>query len=291
MATGAARERGFAIDPAVTQAQIARLNGAVNAMRPMHLQALKDPAAMKNVPLIEIGEVPPSYTYMLAGMAAEKQPANEGTGAMAMVLARQQSPNGAWQWSLPRVPMQSSFFTTTALAVRSLRAYGPRARAAEIDAQIQRAKAWLLTAPVQTSEDRAFRLLGLQWAGASREEKQNAIEEVRADQRPDGGWSQIPTLQSDAYATGQALYALCVAGGLPTSDPVYQRGAQFLLRTQDEDGSWFVNKRAIPVNNYFNAAFPHGESQYSSFNATCWATMALVQTVDRTVPVARRAAR
>src|SRR5206468_10165330 len=94
MATGAARERGFAIDPAVTRADLERLNGAVNAMRPMHLKALKDPAAMKNVTLIEIGEVPPSYTFMLAGMAAEKQPANEGTGAMAMVLARQQSPNG-----------------------------------------------------------------------------------------------------------------------------------------------------------------------------------------------------
>src|SRR5207247_10682692 len=128
------------------------------------------------------------YTCMLAGMAAHKRPANEATGAMAMVLARQQFPNGAWQFTLPRVPMQSSFFTMTALAVKSLRAYAPRARAAEVGDRIRRAKGWLLKAPTATSEDRTFRLLGLHWAGASREEKQKAIDELRAEQRPDGGW-------------------------------------------------------------------------------------------------------
>ena len=84
---------------------------------------------------------------------------------------------------------------------------------------------------------------------------------------------------------------LGLAGGLPVTDPVYQRGVQFLLRTQEGDGSWFVNKRAIPVNNYFDAAFPHGESQFASFNGTCWATMALLQTIDRPQPGSRRAAR
>ena len=64
---------------------------------------------------------------------------------------------------------------------------------------------------------------------------------------------------------------------------------QFLLRTQEEDGSWFVNKRAMPINNYFDAAFPHGQSQYASFNATCWATMALLPAVDRVPPLQRAA--
>jgi hypothetical protein len=291
MATGAAREHGFAVDPALTRAQFERINGMVSATRPLHQQALKSPEAMKQVPLIEIGEVPPSYSIILAGMAAEKQPANEATAAMAMVLARQQAPNGAWQFALPRVPMQSSFFTITALTIQSLRTYGPRTHAAEVADRIRRAKGWLLTAPTETSEDRSLRLLGLKWAGASREEKQKAIEELRADQRPDGGWAQTAALQSDAYATGQALYALHVGGGIPVTDPVYQRGVQFLLRTQEEDGSWFVNKRAMPVNNYFDAAFPHGQSQYSSFNATCWATMALLQTTDRSPRSVRRVAR
>ena len=95
--------------------------------------------------------------------------------------------------------------------------------------------------------------------------------------------------RSDAYGTGQALYALNQAGGVPATHEAYRRGVNFLLRTQDEDGSWYVSKRAMPANNYLDAGFPHGESQYASFNATCWATMALSQAVDRPSP--QRAAR
>src|SRR5262249_42374837 len=200
--------------------------------------------------LVELDEISTSYTWFLAGMAAHKQPANEATGAMTMVLARQQHPEGAWQFALPRVPMQSSFFTFTALAIRALRAYAPKASAGEVAERIGRAKAWLLKTPPQTSEDRASRLLGLKWAGATEEEIRQAADALRADQRKDGGWAQLADMQSDAYATGLALYALHTAGGVSRTDPLYQQGVQFLLRTQEEDGSWFVTKRANPVNNY-----------------------------------------
>ena len=279
IATGEARDRGFSLDQAVEQPQVKRLDQTLAAMQPLHTQALKDPEAMKHVPLIEINELATTDTWLLAGMAAHNQPPTEGTAAMTMVLARQQAPDGHWSFSVPRVPMQSSNVTFTALAVRSLSAYGPKSHAAEIAAQIHRAKVWLLHTPAKTSEDRASRLLGLKWAGATVSERRKASEAVRADQHPDGGWSQLPNLQSDAYASGQALYALHVGGGLPVTDPVYARGVKYLLRTQDADGSWFVNKRATPANNYFDAGFPNGESQYASFNGTCWAMMALLETI------------
>jgi len=281
MATGAARESGFLLNPVVERMQTERIDGMMAALRPLHLRALKDPEAMKQVPLIEIGEVTTADSWILAGMAAHKQPNSEANGAMAMVLARQQLPDGHWQFSGPRVPMQSSFFTMTALSVQSLRTYGPRSYAGEVSRRVAAAKTWLLQAPTQTSEDRASRLLGLKWSGATEAERQKAIGDLIADQRPDGGWSQLPLLQSDAYATGQALYALHLAGGIPVTDPLYARGVQFLLINQDEDGTWFVNKRATPNNNYFDAGFPHGQSQYASFNGTCWAMMALAQTIER----------
>jgi hypothetical protein len=268
IATGVARQRGLAIDKGVAQAQFQRISEMLGGLRPLHLKALKDPNVMKTVPLIEIQEVTPVYTFVLAGLFSHGKPANEAISA---------------------APMQSSYFTYTALAVQAIQAYAPKG--AERADRLRRAREWLLTTPTETSEDRTFRLLGLKWADARLDQRRKAIDELRAEQRPDGGWPQLPSLQSDAYATGQALYALHVAGGMPVTDPVYQRGVAFLLRTQEEDGSWFVNKRAIPANNYFSAAFPHGESQYASFNATCWATMALLQTVDAPRPASQRAAR
>jgi hypothetical protein len=283
--TAAAREHGFQLDPAVDEAQAARINGAVHGGFQLHQGALKNPELMKQVPLIEMEEVTTAYCWMISGIEAQRQPKSDELGAMTMVLARQQRPTGAWGFVLPRVPMQSSPFTYTALAVRCVRAYGPDAYSAEVAERIERARKWLSTTPATDNESRVFRLLGLKWADAGIDEIQKCVSELKAGQQPDGGWSQLPNLKSDAYATGEALYALHTAGEVAVTDTVYQRGIQYLLRNQDEDGSWFVNKRALPANNYFNAGFPHGESQYSSFNGTCWATMALLQAIDRTSQV------
>ncbi len=291
MATALARDRGFSTDKSLQKDQNERIRGALGELQPLHAAALKNPEAMKQVPLIEINEVNPIDCWLLGGMAAQNDAPNAGTAAAAAVLARQQTPDGFWSFSLPRVPMQSSFVTFTALAVRSLNAYAPRADAADTAARVAKAKAWLLNAPAQCCDDRAFRLLGLKWAGASMDERKKAIDEVLASQRPDGGWSQLPTLHSDAYATGQALYALRIGGGIAADDANYAKGLNYLLRTQDDDGSWFVNKRAIPANNYFDAGFPGGESQYASFNGTCWATMALLESVAPKAKQARVAKR
>ncbi len=279
IALGLGQSHGLSVSPKLKQLQKARVAGAVNAMLPLHQGALKSPEVMKQVPLIEINEIGSTYPWFLTGMAAAEQKPDRASEAMAMVLARQQSKDGSWTFSAPRVPMQSSFFSTTALAVKSLMIYGPKSQQADIADRIRRARAWLAKTPAKTSEDRTFRLLGLKWAGASTPQIKSAMAEVRADQHSDGGWAQLPTMNSDAYATGQALYSLNTGGGVPTSDSVYKRGLDFLIRTQDPDGSWFANKRANPANNFFNAGFPHGESQYSSFNATSWAMIALVATL------------
>jgi squalene cyclase len=97
-------------------------------------------------------------------------------------------------------------------------------------------------------------------------------------QRPDGGWGQLDNLDSDAYATGSALVALYKAGGLPTANPVYQRGLGFLLKSQREDGSWYVKSRSKPFQVYFESGFPHGKDQFISMAASGWAVTALALT-------------
>ena len=58
----------------------------------------------------------------------------------------------------------------------------------------------------------------------------------------DGGWSQAKDMASDAWATGQALYALASAG-LKADDPAIARGQAFLVKSQREDGSWPMTSR------------------------------------------------
>lgn len=274
--TGEAAARGFRLNPEVQAIEAERVGGMVKAMLPLHTQALKSPEAMKQLPLIEINEVSDTDGWILGGMLAQKQPPTKATAAMARVLARQQAPDGGWTISLPRIPLQSSEFTFTALAVQALKAYGPADHRAEMRQRIAKAKEWLLNAKPKTSEDRASRLLGLAWSNAGSGAKRAAVSAILADQNKDGGWSQDPASHSDAYATGQALYALRVGGAVSESNPAVRRGVRFLLRTQQPDGSWFVYKRAIPANNYFSTGFPYGESQYASFCGTCWATRALL---------------
>ena len=81
-------------------------------------------------------------------------------------------------------------------------------------------------------------------------------------------------MESSVYATGRALYALQVAG-VPAANTAYQRGVQYLLKAQQEDGSWFVQSRALAFQPYFDAGFPHGYNQWISAAATSWAVIAL----------------
>ena len=49
--------------------------------------------------------------------------------------------------------------------------------------------------------------------------------------------------------------------GLPVSDAAYRKGVNYLLGTQQEDGSWFVRSRSMTFQPYFDSGFPHGFDQ------------------------------
>ena len=83
------------------------------------------------------------------------------------------------------------------------------------------------------------------------------------------------TLTADAYATATALYALHEAGRLEGTDRPYRRGADYLLRNQAADGSWYVASRAPKFQPYFEGGFPYGHDQWISQMATGWASAAL----------------
>jgi hypothetical protein len=223
-------------------------------------------------------ELLPAYT--LAGLAAQDQQANSTTDALVHFLVLRQRGDGLWRTPVYRPPHDVSDVTFTALAVLGLAQFAPKRRRAEIEGRIARAGAWLVEVEALETEDKAFRLLGLRWTGASRPHVDHAVAALLREQRADGGWSQLATHESDAYATGQVLWALHEGGGLAVSHAAYRRGMEFLLKSQLADGSWFVQTRSFPLQSFVGTRFPHGRSQFISTVATSWATMALARTAD-----------
>jgi len=212
--------------------------------------------------------------YSVLQFAAEKAPPDRTSDAMIHNIAGEQRKEGNWHLpTVARAPIEDGDFSRTAIALRCLQLYGPDGRKAEFERRIERAAAWLESAKPWSTEDRDMQLLGLKWARGKAPESR--IKELGALQRADGGWPQTPDLASDAYATGQVLYTLHEMG-VPASDAAYRRGADFLLRTQLDDGSWHVASRAPRFQPYFQSGFPHDHDQWISASATGWATMALV---------------
>jgi hypothetical protein len=213
--------------------------------------------------------------YALLTLAAGGWKADETTEAVAEYLLLRDKDHDHWKATSNRPPSEASDFTTTALALRALRAWATLAQEGRVAKRAEAARAWLLKAEPKDTEDRVCRLWGLHAAGAKEKELKGAADQLAKAQRKDGGWSQTDALESDAYATGSALVALHQAGGLATTDPVYKRGLAFLMKTQREDGSWFVKSRSKPFQTYFESGFPHGKDQFISMAASAWATAAL----------------
>lgn len=194
-------------------------------------------------------------------------------------MKNSQQPDGYWSLLALRPPLESSEIEVTAAGLRSLQVYAPPSQRAEYEKAVRLAVHWLENAQPKTTEDHVFQILGLTWGKGSRAVIAKAARELVALQNPDGGWSQLASLPSDAYATGQALVALKESLVLATASPAYAKGVRFLMERQLEDGSWYVRSRTVPLQPYFDSDFSHGTDQFISAAATNWASMALANAV------------
>ena len=223
----------------------------------------------------------------VAGMAWElfdlgmnQEPKTPYTDAVVHYIRAMQTEDGHWKSGQNRrPPMANGDLQTAALSVYSLKNYSPAASRAESELAISKARTWLERQAPANSQDRAFHLMGLVWANASADSISRATKALSESQRPEGGWTQLPNMGSDAYATGEALYALNTAG-VSTHSPVYRKGISYLLRTQASDGTWHVKTRAIWLQPFFESGFPYGTDQFISAAGTAWASIALSLAVD-----------
>jgi ankyrin repeat protein len=263
MTVAAARIGGFPVNETSARHELATAVKDIDATREQALQGIVSPGGFVT-----------TTGYILMGLAAEGHKASPATDALVRLLRTTQQPDGRWR-SPYRPPTEASEFTATAVSLRGVQLYGSKNRPSDA-AAIRAATSWLVSAQPKTTEDLVFRIFGLTWGDAPRAARESATRDLKALQRADGGWAQLPSMQSDAYATGSALVALLEAGTSPTDD-AYKRGIVFLLRTQLADGSWYVPTRSHQTQIYFESGFPHGVSQFVSAAATNWATQALVR--------------
>jgi len=220
--------------------------------------------------------------FAFGGLAASGQEPDRVTDAMLANVVAQQGSAGSWPdpfGAVARPPIEDSTISRTALGIAAIKTYAPPARA-DYAERLERATRWLASAKPATTEDRNMQLVGLARAGADPALLRQLARTIAAAQRPDGGWSQRPEFKSDAYATGQSVYALVSTGLLPAADPAIQKGIRFLLSTQHADGSWYVRSRSPKFQPFFESGFPYGHDQWISSMATGWAAAALTVTID-----------
>jgi hypothetical protein len=217
----------------------------------------------------------------LLAVAARSLPSlNEGQKQSLKLIAeeivKKQQPDGSWEFfaTLRRPPINESQTTDAAWIILALEGEtGPDAPESQ-RAALSKAIAWLDAAKLPDNhQDKVLKvLLGVRFA-KPRKTIQPTIDELLALQRADGGWSQtVPEWKSDAFATGQTLYVLSLAG-YTSERPEIRRGIDFLVATQKPDGSWPMISRSTPDGS------PGGAKLLTPITcaASSWATLGLAR--------------
>jgi len=266
MAVGLARKNGFRVDEQISAMQVKVNAGALAGSRDVLHQGFFIPGINVN---------PAILAYALLGLDAEGYQPDLSTDAVAMFIQTHQMADGHWAFGPEsRPPLCAGDLNQTVLSMRALQLYSPRVDKAAYAKSIQLAVAWIGEFRPRTNYDLAWRLQGLVWGGSSKDAVLKARRDLLAVQRPDGGWSDLASMESGAFTTGLAMMAL-QGSRLPVTDPAYQRGVEYLLNTQLEDGSWHVRTRSAGFQPYFDNGFPHGVDQWISAAGTSLATIAL----------------
>jgi hypothetical protein len=263
MALTTARDRGFAAGPEGLNKQLEHIVRFLDENRDAYRHGRGQGGQVETA----------GYALLALELGGWKPDAT--TEAVVEYLLQYNQDLDHWRTTSHRPPSEASDFTSSYLAIRALRTWGTSAQKERIDRRVEIVRKWLLATQAKDTEDSVFRLWGLHAAGVEPIALQPAAQELVRSQRSDGGWGQTETMESDAYATGSALVALHEAGKLATTDPVYQRGVDYLVKNQLPDGSWRVQTRSKPFQTYFESGFPHGKDQFISIAASGWATTAL----------------
>jgi squalene-hopene/tetraprenyl-beta-curcumene cyclase len=192
-----------------------------------------------------------------------------------------QGKDGAWEWTkCGWQPFEvDDYFGALLVAVGVGHAPDGYALGDSARPGLERLRAYFRATPAPSLHHRAWLL----WASTkldgimTEEQKRSSIDELRALQREDGGWSMQSLgkdwvghdgekseagASSDGYGTGLCVYVLREAG-VASTDPTVRRGKAWLAANQRASGRWFTPS----INGV--------EEHYISDTATAFAVLAL----------------
>ena len=203
---------------------------------------------------------------------------------LTQIIMQGQQPEGSWKpagqflgqkRAAPEVTANSSRIFLLALAA------GDKDKKASDDALVKAAVFMAKDVNPTSVETLAYRVLFARRLGKP-EEVSAIIGEIASLQHADGGWGwQIKEPESDAIATGLALYAL-----QPSADPLVRaaitRAQQWLIAHQKDDGGWPVDYSKLSTTDRSKpekAKSLKDATMIYSYWGTAWSTLGLLQGV------------
>lgn len=214
----------------------------------------------------------PGVQTALGGLGLSHYEGDYGAALIGMAdwFIGQQAEDGHWPIDHQEAPVEQGNVMMTSGVLETVLAAQKHQKRNEYAVAVNRAVSWLRSAPLETTQDIIFAIVGLRAAGVKESDAdvKRLVELLRSRQRDDGGWGETVDLASNGYATGQVLYAFKLAQ-VPIRDKAFQRGALWLLEHQQADGSWSqVNSQQTR------------SDRSSDFATTMWAAIGLGEVFD-----------
>lgn len=256
-----ARSKGFAVEAARVEGWTSRVLAMYLTEEAQHQQK-------------KAGYVEASH-LLLSQLAASPAigPTSDSLKKAQALLVNAQLADGSWKFAgqTQDRPNEEADQATTLWALYALASLDIQDEA--VIASRDRARAWYQKAKLGASNELLAVRLALAYKFGETEQVQELTRALVGQQNADGGWSWSKGRASDAYATGQSLYALGLAG-LPSDSPAVQKAWRFLASTQKPDGSWLAPTKK-----------KNGKDEISSYWGTTWAALGLVRTLPPRSPV------
>jgi squalene-hopene/tetraprenyl-beta-curcumene cyclase len=260
-----AKKQGYAVDEKALAGLIAWVAAKDDPAKVFGKSPQQEPIVVNEAPLllalgIEAGE-------------AKAPAAQDGLKKMLAALLSDQNKDGSWKLVHASRPIGSAPDVMTTLALLALSAPNAPDLGTAGKAAREKGLQWLRGAkPDDDQQATVLRLILWRRLGRPASDWEPLVNKLRVAQNADGGWGQTKGAKSDAYATGQALYALAEAGERP-GDEAVRRAQSFLAKIQGPDGSWAMTSRAI---------LPSGKRAKNlepiTHAGSAWAVLGLVRT-------------